>query len=55
MGLQPIDERRNDTRDVLATRARNNSDSLDHGECGRDATKAKSTLASVAVFQFHDF
>jgi hypothetical protein len=55
MGLQPIDERRNDARDVLAARAGNNSDGLDHFGFCRSVSKANYTLASAAQFHFHDF
>ena len=55
MGLQPIDERRNDARDVLAPRAGNNSDGFNHFGFCRSASKANSTLASVEQFHFHEF
>jgi hypothetical protein len=55
MGLQPIDEGRNDAGDILAPWAGNNSDGLDHFIFCRCAFKADSTLASVSRFHFHEF
>ncbi len=55
MRLQPVDERRDDSRDVLAPRAGNNSDSLDHCGLCRSASNANSTLAFVPWFFCGDF
>ncbi len=53
MGLQPIDERWNDARDVLAPRARNNSNGFNHFDFIE--SKAGSTLASDKQFHFDEF
>jgi hypothetical protein len=55
MGLQPIDERWNDARDIFAPWTRNDSDFLDHFIFAEVLPKRTLTLASAARFHFPDF